>query len=683
MKKKPKKNIQKKRVSQKKLVATNDLEIGKKKRFLFSILMFLLPILFLFILESVLSLIHYGGNLKLVVPNETDSRFYRLNHEIGREFFPKFNITPAISYDVFLRKKPKNGYRIFVFGGSSAAGYPYMNNGAFSRMLRTRLQAQFPDRTIEVVNTAMPAVNTFTVLDFVKELVHYKPDAFLFYTGHNEFYGALGVASTETLGKSRKLIKFYLALQHYRTVRLTRNIIWQAKNLIISVSHPSYLGNSTLMERMVRQNKIAYRSELYEKALDFFKENVTEIIQISQKHSISVLFGELVSNIRDQKPFISIFNNERRKQSWKRIIEKGVNDQKNDNYELALKQYKEAIKTDFEPAITYYLEAQCYENLNQIDSARDNYYLAKDFDALRFRAPEDFNEALRKICHKYNVPIVPLVAEFQMASPKGLIGDKLMTDHLHPNINGNFLMARSFFNSMKNSRMISSYWDPDKSFSDSVFKENLGITDLDMALAQLKIDILKNGWPFKPKGTVNEFMNFTPKTFIESVVWKWERHHINWEQAHVLMAEYYQKKGDLEKVAKEYSALIVGTPFNDSPYYQLAHILILQKKYNRALPILKKYLKLKDTAFANKWIGTIQLKNGNVKEALYYLRKAALEDPSDQQTLYNLAGAYFLAGRIDKAIRVCEKLEMANPNYPGLQKFMHSLKKLNKNYSKY
>ena len=63
----------------------------------------------------------------------------------------------------------------------------------------------------------MAAINSYTLLDFMDEILEQSPDALLIYTGHNEYYGALGVGSEQSLGNSRWLIHTYLKL---RSVKL-------------------------------------------------------------------------------------------------------------------------------------------------------------------------------------------------------------------------------------------------------------------------------------------------------------------------------------------------------------------------------------------------------------------------------------------------------------------------------
>ena len=85
--------------------------------------------------------------------------------------------------------------RIIVQGGSTAAGWPYGFGASLAGMLQQRLQATLPRRNIEVITTAMTAVNSYTLMDFAEEIIAQQPDAVLIYAGHNEYLGVLGVGS--------------------------------------------------------------------------------------------------------------------------------------------------------------------------------------------------------------------------------------------------------------------------------------------------------------------------------------------------------------------------------------------------------------------------------------------------------------------------------------------------------
>src|SRR5262249_49477194 len=87
----------------------------------------------------------------------------------------------------FRQEKPSNGLRIFVVGESSAWGFPFGPEFAFSRFLQERLQAAMPDRAVEVVNAAMPGIGSWHARKIVDEIANYRPDVILVYLGHNEF----------------------------------------------------------------------------------------------------------------------------------------------------------------------------------------------------------------------------------------------------------------------------------------------------------------------------------------------------------------------------------------------------------------------------------------------------------------------------------------------------------------
>ena len=391
-------------------------QLSSKRKKLFLLITFLLPFVILALLETGLRIFDYGGNASLFVstPNET-SKFYGINLNVAKRYFTKLSDVPTPRKDLFLKVKPANGYRIFVLGGSTTAGFPYGNNVTFTRILNRRLSDTFPDKYIEVVNTAMTAINTYTQLDFMDEILKYQPDAILIYSGHNEYYGALGVGSMESFGKSRWMVKATLSLQKFKIYLLMRDFVTWIKSLFGNSETDENLDPSaTMMERIVKEDIIPLNSEDYETGKNQFKENIKEIIEKAKDAGVKVILSELISNVRDNKPFESVES----------------------------KAYPSANK-EFELA-------EEYEKEGKYDEARKAYYFAKDLDPLRFRAPEDFNKIIHDLGREYNVPVVPMESYFESASPHELIGNGLIFEHLHPNIKGYFLMAQAVAKEMQN-----------------------------------------------------------------------------------------------------------------------------------------------------------------------------------------------------------------------------------------
>jgi tetratricopeptide (TPR) repeat protein len=599
-------------------------QISLGKRIVFALFLFLIAAGILLLAEGILRLFNYEGNLHLFIPApEEVSNYYLCNPGIGKRYFYRQFTVPDPTKDLFLKEKPENGYRIFVLGGSTTAGFPYGNNLMFSRILWRRLQDIFPEKRIEVVNTAMSAINSYTLLDFIDEILEYKPDLILIYAGHNEYYGALGVGSSESIGHSRSLIKIYMKTQHLRLFRLLRELI----NRVMSVFRKNDVYNpedltETLMERIVSEQVIPLGSELYELGKEQFRSNLEEILQKAGQANVPVVLSELVSNVGDQSPFRSVQSD------------------------------------TFPPAEQVYQEAQQLEVRGDYKKARQLYLRAKDLDALRFRATEDFNTIIHELSLKYNVPVVPMRRIFEKHSPHGIVGNELILDHLHPNMDGYFLMADGFYQTLREGKYISTKWDSNRIQSSNAYRKDWGMTTLDTVYGNLRTRWLKGGWPFQPKNFQNRSLEtYTPKNKVDSVALEMlVSKKIGVEVGHMYLANYYRDRKEYRKAYNECRALIYTIPQEVVFYEGAAEMLFKLNKEQEALPILEESLRFRKNDFAIKHLARLYLQQGNVNKALFYLSKADPELTEDQEFLNTLAHAYIASGQFDRFWKVLEHI---------------------------
>src|SRR3984957_12842297 len=186
----------------------------------FRIIAILLPFLPLGFLEFSLRLFHYGYDSSLFIEVPGNKDYLIFNPDASRRYFTDQGNATSGNREPFRKQKEPGSLRIFVLGESTTIGYPYFHNGSFHRWLQYRLMRSFPDKKLEIVNLSLTAVNSYTVLGFARSVVHYEPDAVLIYTGHNEYYGALGVGSTNRLGRSPWLVNTLLWFRQLRFVQL-------------------------------------------------------------------------------------------------------------------------------------------------------------------------------------------------------------------------------------------------------------------------------------------------------------------------------------------------------------------------------------------------------------------------------------------------------------------------------
>jgi len=617
-------------------------QLGPGKRILFGLFLFLIAACILLLAEGMLRLFNYGGDLRLFIPAPGEvSDFYRCNPDIGNRYFYKQFTTPTPPKDLFLKEKPENGYRIFVLGGSTTAGFPYGNNLMFSRILWRRLQDAFPEKRIEVVNTAMSAVSSYTLLDFTDEILEFEPDLLLIYMGHNEFYGALGVGSLESIGHSRFLIKAYMKIQHLRLFRLLRQTI----NRFVSIFKKEDIQNpkdltATLMERIVSEQIIPLESELYKKGEKQFSSNLEEILLQAKKAKVPVVLSELVSNLRDQSPF-------------------------------------QSVQSDtFPPANEIYQQAQKLDELGYHEKALQMYIRAKDLDALRFRATEDFNTIIRELASKYKVPLVPMKQIFEKHSSHGIIGNELILEHLHPNIDGNFLMADGFYRKLMEENLIASKFDSNRTKSLEDYKRNWGMTALDTVYGNLAIRWLKGGWPFQPKEFHNTSLEtYTPKNKIDSTALQvLVDTEMGLEIGHLNLANYYREHKDYGNAYREYKALIYSIPHEVMFYEGATEMLLKLNREEEALSILEESLEIRKNAFAIKHLALLYLQQGNVNKALLSLAKADPELTEDGEFLNILAHAYIASGQFEKFSKTLEHMSSRRTGSLKIFKYHDSAK---------
>lgn len=578
-----------------------------------------------------LRLFEYGGNLDLLIPApDKISNYMMCNSNVGRRFFYMLqDVLPGVQKDLILKKKPKNGYRIFVLGESTAAGFPYGNNVMFSRILNHRLADAFPERRIEVMNTAMAAINSYALLDFMDEIFDYEPDAILIYAGHNEFYGAMGVASMESVGKHRWMVNTFLKLRRFRTFLLIQDFVDQIRHWIEKMDYEDTksIHVATLMERVVADQTIMYGSPLYDLGKRQFEANLRAIYEKAKNHGVPVLISELVSNVRDQIPFVS---------------------QASDSLPSALETYQ---------------LAQLLETKKKYTDAKYAYERAKDLDELRFRAPEEFNKIIYRVAAEFSGAVVPMKSYFEKASSNGLVGDNLMTDHLHPNIEGYFLMADAFFDAMYDNKFITDTWDLTNVKPDSVYHREWGLSKLDTVYAELGVRILKGGWPFQSKSAPNRTLQeFHPMNEVDSMaVAVLVKNELNLESAHLELAIRYTRQGLYPLVFQEYKSLYYTIPNEVVFYERAAEALRRMKKYDEALSVLFQARKVRETETGNKMIGLILLLGGKVTQAIPYLEKALISLPNDQLLIQNLGSAYIKTGRVQEGRKLLVQLRQTYP----------------------
>jgi len=526
---------------------TSRLAVTRTRLWLFRSIAVGMPFLFLVLLEGALRLFHYGYDTALFIEAPGNSDYLVFNPAASRRYFTdQLNATTG-NREPFRKVKEPGTLRFFVLGESTTIGYPYFHNGSFHRWLQYRLMREFPDKKLEIVNVALTAVNSYTVLGFAREVVHYEPDAVLIYAGHNEYYGALGVGSTNRLGGNPALVNTLLWLRQFRVVQLFAQVIGKIGRLF---SRDDPKTGKTRMELMVGDQQIAYGSPLFERGIAQFRSNMDKTLAVFHNEGVPVFISNVVSNLKDQQPFISI-------------------EDKHDGASADL---------------DYGLAKQAWDK-SDYTTARADFIRAKELDALRFRAPEAINGIIDDLSRKYdNTHLVDTRAVFQAASEHGIIGNTLLLEHVHPNLMGYALLSDAFYRALQQQGLIPATPDPAGSFRRLL--RDMPITRVDSLAGEYKIDNLRNNWPFSRNGQdagPPSRAAWHLATEEEDLAYAVAFEHLSWEEAMRQLYDYYSKTEDWTRAATVMEALCLEHPEETSWYEKTAMLLGKLKDNEKAI----------------------------------------------------------------------------------------------------
>ncbi|RQW02638.1 hypothetical protein EH222_13425 [candidate division KSB1 bacterium] len=534
---------------------------------------------------------------------------------------------------MFRKVKPENGFRVFVLGSSTVFGFPYEENLLFSKILQQRLQDSYPDKYIEIINTSLTAINSYSLLDFMDDILKEEPDAILIYAGHNEFYGAFGIGSIERANKFRSLTLLHLDLLSFRSYQLLQSMIRTMNFLLRENRVGSVQGKGTLMKLIVEDKEIAYKGDVYNAGIKIFRKNMGELLSKAAKKNIPVFMSELVSNVKDLAPFCSVAT---------------------DSYPLASEIFDIAKQ---------------YEENGDFIKAKENYYLAKDLDGVRFRASEEINEIIHDVAGRYHAALVPMKDYFEKASPNQLIGNNLITEHVHPTIDGYFLMAEAFYHEIVDAKLIADHVESVHYKNSDYYKKNWAYTDLDSLIGVHKISSLRSHWPFQPldNSAPDDLDTYKPLSKVDSLAFAFVKNSdSDIHSAHLKMADYFKAKGDYFKAFKEYHAALIANPFYAKDYLEAASCLMNTNDLSLAMQFLDQSQQIQQTFFAHYNKSEILFLMGDYGEAVHALN-AALELENSQESrekvLKKMHKIYYYAADKNKMLETLAEIRKIDPGY--------------------
>jgi tetratricopeptide (TPR) repeat protein len=611
----------------------------------------LIPLVVIGVLEAGLRLLGFGYPTSFFVKYEINGQdYYVPNDEFGYRFFPPaLARTPAPQR--MLVKKTPDTYRIFVFGESAAMGDPDPGFGAW-RYLQVLLNERFPGTKFEVICVAMTAIDSDVVLPMARECARRDGDLWIIYMGNNEMVGPFGGGTVfGARAPGVNLIRADLAIKTTRIGQWLGSLVqrWAGR----SPAPGTWQGLE-----MFQGHELRYDDPARLRAYENFKRNLEDILRAGGKAGVPMILSTVGCNLKDCSSFASLHTvtlNETREADWNRIYNGGIALESAGRFPEALSNYARAGAMDPGYAELHFRLGRCRLALTNAGQALPEFELARDYDALAFRADSRINQIIKDAANAHagqDVHVLDAAALFARNSPEGIPGHELFYEHVHLNFAGNYLLGRAF--AEQTAKLLPHFTvarDRGQWASGEFCDRRLAVSSWDRLRIWQEILNRNSGPPYSAQLTHAASINLCNEQIRELKSRTESEPSVQtrelYEQALALaptdnflrfnFAQYLGANGDLAQATVEAKRVCELLPQVPGQFSDVGNLLILQAKIDEAAEYYSRALAIRgDFVPALNGLGQILENRQKPDEALACFRRALRANPENVETCLNL-----------------------------------------------
>lgn len=609
----------------------DSVQLPLVKQIIFWVIASLIPFLCIAAVEISLRISGYEKekqSLFVEAPNSPD--YLLANAKFIERYFPSF--VPEIAPNAFLKEKKPNTFRVFVFGGSSAEGFPYNFYNSFSDQLEQQLLLNTQGLNIEIINLGMTAVNSFVIRDLSPRILAYEPDAVIIYAGHNEYYGSFGAATTQFgFTDSIRLKHTILWLKNLRVYQVLEQLLsWESEtNGMTGVpNQDDGIGEQrTMMAKVIQDSNIPVGGDVYNLGIRQFEVNINDALTTFKKQEIPIYLGTIASNLKDQKPL-----------------------------------------TDDSLAMSVFEEAQMFYKSGDFTRAFQEFERAKELDGIRFRAPSKINELLRTFSKSEGIELVETQEVLRQASNSGLEDSTLFIDHLHPNDRGHKLMAALFFDALRTHPTI------ERALQPNPIQPPQSISTFEKAYAEVSIGRLLVGYPFQKGISLEEeldayehiYQSYLQKSYIDSIAAVASKEQVFVPEALSKVVVLARQRGDT-MAAVTHSYDLLKWQLRSINLIETTIEFTLNSGENKGYLINLLHQVLNDGNKDPRYVdllSSLYLLNEQLDQAEFWLKETERLAPNSPRLLYNYSRFYLLSGDSLKARTYYQQFLETQSNRP-------------------
>lgn len=329
----------------------------------------------------------------------------------------------------FPLERPPGGLRVFVLGGSAAAGWPYhLGDTNISALLQTKLRALYPGRPVEVVNMAAGTYGSHRVRVILDEVLHYNPDVLVLYNGNNEllenlvFRPQVPPAPWDRSAAARVAFRVGMSLTTARPRFDVKNYDFDDQR----DNHLSFaFGKASRYREDPRQ---------FQLLLEHYRFNMEAMVASAGAARVPIFLVTCPVNLRDWTPNVSRHRQDLDRWDlprWTAPFRSGVLALEQGRPAAAIAPLRQAIAIDDEYAEAHFRLATALRLAGALDEAKAEYVKALERDAFPFRELPAFQAVLREVAARTGTPLVDILPPLDAAAADGIPGFDVFLDYVH------------------------------------------------------------------------------------------------------------------------------------------------------------------------------------------------------------------------------------------------------------
>jgi len=247
-----------------------------------------------------------------------------------------------------------------------------------------------------------------------------------------------------------------------------------------------------MMAKVARHKNIPVDSPLFQQGLLQFEQNMSLLLDKYSEAGIPVVLSTIASNLSHQAPFSS----NPIPQEYRVLLAKPL-------VELVPSEANEllVVAEAYKSADAFYHLGQWYLSHGELGKAQQAFVEARQHDLLRFRAPSEINDIIRRLAKRSGVQLVDAEAALKREAPNNIIGNTLMMEHLHPTALGYFEIANSFYHHLNESQLLGQF---EFEVGRELARQDIPLFAAEQYWGEAKIAGLKADYPFTSEPTKPE-----------------------------------------------------------------------------------------------------------------------------------------------------------------------------------